>query len=201
MKIGILALQGDVREHVNIIKKLDADAVLIKHPADLEYIDSLIIPGGESTAISLLMKKYGLYSKIKEKHSQGMPIYGTCAGAILLAKKILGNSMKPLGLIDIDIERNSYGRQIDSFEADLSIKNIGDFRGIFIRAPLVKRLHNQAEILAEHNKFPVMIKQNNVLITTFHPELTNDTRVHEYFLSMAKEYKEIKDMHRDIEQI
>lgn len=200
MKIGILALQGDVREHVNILKKLNAESVLVKHPQDLEYIDALIIPGGESTAISLLMRKYGLDKKIKEKCAQGMPIYGTCAGAILLAAKILGNSMKPLGLIDIDIERNSYGRQIDSFEAELSIREIGDFKGVFIRAPVIKRINNGIELLSEHKNYPVMLRQNNVLITTFHPELTNDARVHGYFLSMAEEYKEIKEMHRDIEK-
>ena len=186
MKIGILALQGDVREHANMLKKLNAESVLVKYPQDLEYIDALIIPGGESTTISLLMGKHGLDKKIKEKCAQGMPIYGTCAGAILLATKILGNNMKPLGLIGIDIERNSYGRQIDSFETELSIKSIGNFKGIFIRAPLIKRLHNGAEIMAEHNKFPVMLRQNNVLITTFHPELTNDKRVHEYFIKIVK---------------
>ena len=201
MNIGILALQGDVREHVNILKKLNAESVLVKHPQDLEYIDALIIPRGESTTISLLMRKYGLDKKIKEKCAQGMPIYGTCAGAILLATKILGNNMKPLGLIDIDIERNSYGRQIDSFEAELSIREIGNFKGVFIRAPVIKRFYNGTEILAEHNKFPVMAKQNNILITTFHPELTNDARVHQYFLDMAREYKKIKDIQKDIEQI
>ncbi len=201
MKIGILALQGDVREHISMLKKLNADTVPVKYPEDLEFIDGLIMPGGESTAISLLMGKYGLRQKIQEKHREGMPVYGTCAGAILLGKKILGNGMKPLGLIDIDIERNSYGRQIDSFEANLSIKNIGDFEGIFIRAPVIKRINNGIEILAEHKNHPVMLKQNNILITTFHPELANDTRVHEYFLGMAEEYKGIKDMQRDIEQI
>jgi len=130
-----------------------------------------------------------------------MPIYGTCAGAILLAKEIIKGKIPNLGLIDISIERNSYGRQLDSFETDLSIKHIGEFEGIFIRAPKIKRLHNGAEILCEHNNNPVMIKQNNILITTFHPELTEDTRVHEYFLGMAQEYKEIKDMQRDIEKI
>lgn len=199
MKIGILALQGDVREHANILKKLNAEPVPVKYPEDLGYIDALIIPGGESTAISLLMKNNGLGQKIKEKHSEGMPIYGTCAGAILLAAKILRDSMKPLGLIDIDIERNSYGRQIDSFEADLSIRNIGDFKGVFIRAPVIKRINNGIEMLSEHKNYPVMLRQNNVLITTFHPELTNDARVHQYFLSMAEEYKEIKEMQKDLE--
>ena len=140
MKIGVLALQGDVREHVNMLKKLNAESVLVKYPQDLEYIDALIIPGGESTTISLLMGKHGLDKKIKEKCAQGMPIYGTCAGAILLATKILGNNMKPLGLIDIDIERNSYGRQIDSFEAELSIKEKKNIKGEFIKTTQIKKI-------------------------------------------------------------
>lgn len=199
MKVGILALQGDVREHISILKKLNAEAVSVKMPEDLEDIDALIIPGGESTTMGFLMKKYGLDKKIKEKYSQGMPIYGTCAGAILLAKNIVESRQPKLALIDIEIERNAYGRQNESFEANLEIKEIGDFKGVFIRAPIIKKIYNGAEILAEHNKFPVMIKQDNILITTFHPELTNDSRIHDYFLSMAEEYKKIKDIHRDIE--
>lgn len=198
MKIGILALQGDVREHINILRNLNSEAVKVKMPEDMEDIDALIIPGGESTAIGMLIKKYSLGERIKEKHSQGMPIYGTCAGAILLAKEVLGSKINSLKLADISIERNAYGRQLDSFETELSIKDIGNFKGIFIRAPVIKK-HNGVEILAEHNETPVMIKQDNILITTFHPELTNDARVHKYFLDMAKGYKEIKDIHRDIE--
>ena len=132
MKIGILALQGDVREHINILKKLDAEPIIVKQQADLEHIDALIIPGGETTTIYLLMKKCRLDQAIKEKYKQGLPIYGTCAGAILLAKEIINDKVTNLSLMDIGIERNSYGRQIDSFEADLSIKYIGDFKGIFI---------------------------------------------------------------------
>jgi len=200
MKIGILALQGDVREHINILKKLDAQPVKVKLPADLEDIDALIIPGGESTTISLLMKKYKLDKAIKDKHKQGMPIYGTCAGAIILAKDIIESNQPKLGLVDISIKRNDYGRQIDSFEADLSIKDIGNFKAIFIRSPMIKNLYNGVQILSEHKNKPVMVKQNNILITTFHPELTNDTRVHQYFLNMAQEYKQIKDIHRDLEK-
>ena len=127
MKIGILALQGSIREHSNIIKKLEANPVKVKFPEDMEDIDALIIPGGESTTIGALMKKYRLDKAIKEKHKQGMPIYGSCAGAILLAKEILDNRQIKLDLMDISIKRNEYGRQINSFEADVSIKDIGDF--------------------------------------------------------------------------
>ena len=125
-----------------------------------------------------------------------MPIYGTCAGAILLAKDIIDNKQAKLGLADISIKRNDYGRQIESFETQLLIKNIGDFKGIFIRAPTIKSFYNGVETLSEHKNSPVMVRQNNILITTFHPELTNDTRIHEYFLNMALEYKQIRDIQR-----
>ena len=199
MKVGILALQGDVREHINILNNLGVQSIKVKFPEDLTDIDALIIPGGESTTMGMLMKKYKLDKAIKEKHRQGLPIYGTCAGAILISKEILNDKVQNLNLMDVGIKRNAYGRQIDSFEADLSIKDIGEFKGIFIRAPIVNRFYNGAEVLAEHKNCPVMIKQNNLLITTFHPELANDTRIHQYFLNMAQEYKEIKDIHRDIE--
>ena len=200
MKVGILALQGDVREHMNILRKLDAEPIKVKSPEDLTDIDALIIPGGESTTISLLMRKYKLDAAIKEKHKHGLPIYGTCAGAIVLAKSIIGNNQQKLGLADISIKRNDYGRQINSFETELSIKDIGDFKGIFIRAPTIKSFYNGAEILSEHKNNPVMVRQDNILITTFHPELTNDTRIHKYFLEMAQEYKKVRDVQRDIEK-
>ena len=200
MKVGILALQGDVREHKRILIKLNAEPIEVKLPQDLEDLDALIIPGGESTTIGMLMKKYKLDSKIKQKHKQGMPIYGTCAGAIVLAKDIIDDNQPKLGLVDISIKRNDYGGQIESFEADLSIKNIGEFKGVFIRAPTIKSFYNGVETLSEHKNSPVMVRQNDILITTFHPELTNDTRIHEYFLNMALEYKQIRDMQRDIEK-
>ena len=146
------------------------------------------------------MKKYGLDNAIKEKHKHGMPIYGTCAGAIVLVKSIIGNNQAKLGLADISIKRNDYGRQIDSFETNLSIKDIGNFKGIFIRSPVIKSLHNGIVVLSEHKNSPVMLKQNNLLITTFHPELTNDTRIHEYFLNMAQEYKQTRSMQGDIKK-
>jgi len=200
MKIGILALQGDVREHKRALMKLDVTPIEVKSTQDLEDLDALIIPGGESTTISLMMKKYGLDNAIKEKHKQGMPIYGACAGAIVLAKSIIGDNQAKLGLADISIKRNDYGRQIDSFETNLSIKDIGNFKGIFIRSPVIKSLHNGIVVLSEHKNSPVMLKQNNLLITTFHPELTNDTRIHEYFLNMAQEYKQTRGMQGDIKK-
>ena len=188
MKVGILALQGDVREHKRALAKLGAEPVEVKLPQDLDDIDALIMPGGESTTIGMLMRKYKLDAKIMQKNKEGMPIYGTCAGAILLAKEIIGSKQPKLALADISIKRNDYGRQIDSFEADLSIKDIGEFKGVFIRAPIIKSFYNGAEILAEYKNNPVMMRQDNILITTFHPELTNDTRIHEYFLNMFLEF-------------
>ena len=199
MKIGILALQGDVREHKRAIAKLGAEAVEVKLPQNLDDIDALIMPGGESTTIGMLMRKYKIDTKIKREHAEGMPIYGTCAGAILLAKEIIGSKQPKLALADISVKRNDYGRQIDSFEADLSIKDIGDFKGVFIRAPIIKSFYNGAEILAEYKNNPVMMRQDNLLITTFHPELTNDTRVHEYFLSMAAEHKPVREARKGLE--
>jgi pyridoxal 5'-phosphate synthase pdxT subunit len=200
MKIGILALQGDVREHADMLRKLGAETISVKSKEDLEDLDALIIPGGESTAIGLLMKRYNLDKAIKEKNKQGMPIYGTCAGAIMLAKDIIESKQLKLNLADISIKRNDYGRQVDSFETELQIKGIGNFPGIFIRAPVIKSIHDGVEILSEYKKSPVMLRQHNILITTFHPELTNDTRVHKYFLDMAKEYKEVRDVQRHIEK-
>jgi len=145
------------------------------------------------------MKKYKLDIAIKKKYSLGMPIYGTCAGAIILAKNVIGSSQIKLDLADIGIQRNDYGNQLESFESEISIKSIGNFKGVFIRSPIIKNFYNGVEILSEHKNNPVMVRQNNLLITTFHPELTNDTRIHEYFLEMAQEYKQIRDMQRDIE--
>lgn len=200
MRIGILALQGDVREHKRAIAKLGAEAIEVKLPQDLDDIDALIMPGGESTTIGMLMRKYKLNAKIKQKHKEGMPIYGTCAGAILLAKEIIGSKQPKLALADISVKRNDYGGQMDSFEADLSINGIGDFKGVFIRAPVIKSSYNGAEILAEYKNNPVMMRQDNILITTFHPELTNDTKIHEYFLNMAAEYKPLREARKDLEK-
>src|SRR3989338_837974 len=201
MKIGILALQGDVREHKKALSKLGAESVEVKLPHDLDEVDALIMPGGESTTIGMLMGKYKLDAKIKQKHDEGMPIYGTCAGAILLAKEIIGSKQPKLALVDISIKRNDYGRQIDSFEADLSIKDIGGFKGVFIRAPIIKSIYNGAEVLSEYKNSPVMMRQDNILITTFHPELTNDTKIHKNFLNMAAEYKPLREARKDLEEI
>ena len=186
MKIGVLSLQGDFREHLEMLNRCRIDSISVRLPEDLENVDGLIIPGGESTTIGSLMIKYGLDKKIIQKNNDGMSIYGTCAGAILLAKNILESEQPRLNLLDISIKRNDYGRQIDSFEADLKIENIGKFNGIFIRAPVIEKVNNGVNVLSVLNKKPVLIQKNNILASTFHPELTNDKRVHEYFVDMVK---------------
>jgi len=184
MKIGVLALQGSVKEHVDMLKKCRVEPVLIKLPRDLKEINGLIIPGGESTTIGKLMKKYGFDKSIKRRYKEGMPIYGTCAGAILLAKEIIDSKQLKLGLMDISVRRNDYGRQIDSFEADLNIFD-KPFRGIFIRAPVINSFHNGCKIIAEFEDKPVMVEQGNLLVSTFHPELTSDLSIHKYFVEMV----------------
>lgn len=186
MKIGVLALQGAIREHTALLKKCEVEPVLVKLPLDLETINGLIIPGGESTTIGKLMELYKLDRAIKKKYNEGMPIYGTCAGAILLAKEIINSKQPKLGLMDISIKRNDYGRQIDSFEADLDIFNEKPFRGIFIRAPVIETIHDGCKILAKFQDKPVLVEQNNLLVSTFHPELTDDIRIHKYFIDMIK---------------
>lgn len=186
MKIGVLSLQGDFREHIQMLEKCKVDAVPVKLPSDLDEVNGLIIPGGESTAIGNLMQKYNLDKKIIQKYQSGMAIYGTCAGTILLAKDIIESEQPRLRLLDISVARNDYGRQIDSFESELSIDKIGKFNGIFIRAPVIEKVNNGVKILSKLNNKPVLIQKDNILASTFHPELTNDKRVHEYFVGMVR---------------
>lgn len=185
MKIGILALQGSVKEHFDSVKKCGVEPVLVKMPHDLKHIHGLIIPGGESTTIGKLMRKYGLDKEIRKRHKEGMPVYGTCAGAILLAKDIIGSDQPKLGLMDISIKRNDYGRQVDSFEAEIDIFE-KSFMGIFIRAPVIDAVHDGCRILGKFKGKPVLIEQKNMLASTFHPELTDDLSVHKYFIGMIE---------------
>jgi len=184
MKIGVLALQGSVEEHVKMLKKCGVEPFLVKLPRDLKEINGLIIPGGESITIGKLMRQYGIDKAIKRRYSDGMPIYGTCAGAILLAKNIVGSNQNKLGLMDISIKRNDYGRQIDSFEAELDIFD-KPFNGIFIRAPVISGVHDGCKILSRFENKPVMVEQGNLLVSTFHPELTDDLSIHKYFVEMV----------------
>lgn len=185
MKVGVLSLQGAVEEHLRMIKRCGFEGVKVKTVEDLKKVDRLIIPGGESTAIGKLAKIYGLDREISKRGREGMPIFGTCAGMILLANKIVGNEQIRFNLIDIEVERNAFGRQVDSFEADLKIKDFSGkhFKAVFIRAPYIKKLGREVKVLAKFKGKIVMARQKNILVSSFHPELTDDLRVHKYFLS------------------
>src|SRR3989338_3255859 len=189
IKIGVLALQGDFKEHIEMLKKCNVDATEVRLPEDLEDMGGLITPGGESTTMGSLMLRHGLDRELIKKYKEGMAIYGTCAGAILLAKNIEDSNQPRLSLLDISIKRNDYGRQIDSFESQLEIKKIGRFTGIFIRAPVIEKVNSGINVLSSFNKNPVLVQQGKILASTFHPELTNDRRVHEYFIVMVDRTK------------
>jgi len=186
MKVGVLGLQGDFREHLHVLKRLNVEARDVRTVEDLKIVDALILPGGESTTIARLMTQSGIDQAIQERHRNGMPLYGTCAGMILLAKEVVESKPQGLGLIDITVSRNAYGRQIDSFEADLHIKNMGALHAVFIRAPKITKCGSSVEVLAEHEGALVLARQGRVLVSSFHPELTGDTRIHEYFLRMVE---------------
>jgi len=186
LRIGVLALQGDFAEHIRAFAGLDCDAVPVKRAAEVRECDALVIPGGESTAIGKLCQRFGLDEAIVELSERRAPIWGTCAGMILLAKEIEGNEQWRLGLMDITVRRNAFGRQVDSFEADLAIEGVtsGPVRAVFIRAPFVTGVRADAQVLARFDDKIVMVRQGNLLATAFHPELTDDRRVHEYFMNM-----------------
>jgi 5'-phosphate synthase pdxT subunit len=187
-KVGVLALQGAVREHIQILDKLGVEAIAVKTKEQLEGIEGLIIPGGESTAIGKLLRQYELRGPILDLHTSGTPIMGTCAGLILIAKKIEENDKAHLPLLDVTVQRNAFGRQVDSFEADLAIKGVAeDFQAVFIRAPLITRVGEEVEVLSTVRDQVVAVKQNNLLGISFHPELTDDTRFHAYFLEMVQD--------------
>ncbi|MHB8841442.1 MAG: pyridoxal 5'-phosphate synthase glutaminase subunit PdxT [Candidatus Aquicultor sp.] len=192
VRVGVLALQGAVREHIQHIEALGAAGAAIKWPHELKEIAGLIIPGGESTTIGKLMVEYEFIDAIRDFHAAGKPIYGTCAGMILLAKTITEGDQPLLSLMDIEARRNAFGRQRESFEADLAIKDIGSFKAVFIRAPWIESVGEGVDTLAEFDTIErgaikVMARQGNLLASAFHPELTGDARVHKYFLIMMKE--------------
>ncbi|MEX0710022.1 MAG: pyridoxal 5'-phosphate synthase glutaminase subunit PdxT [Chloroflexota bacterium] len=186
-RIGILALQGDVREHAEAVRDVGADPIEVRLPRDLVGLDALILPGGESTTMRRLIDLYGLREPIVALARGGAPVYGTCAGMILLAQRIADGDEPVLGLLDITVQRNAYGRQLDSFEADLVIPSLGDepVHGVFIRAPLVSELGPDVEVLAvDPDGRPTAVRQGRVLATAFHPELTADRRLHRLLLEM-----------------
>lgn len=184
MKIGVLALQGAFREHIYALEALDVGAVAVRLPEQMDDLAGLIIPGGESTAISKLMETYGFYEPISARYADGMAIWGTCAGAILIAKDVVDGiaGQRSLGLMDVTVRRNAYGRQVDSFEAELDFGHIGDsYRGVFIRAPWIESVGAGVEVLAKHDGHIVAAREDRLMATTFHPELTGDPRIARYF--------------------
>ena len=188
MKIGVLALQGAFAEHISTLNRLDIEAMPVRLPGEIREVDGLIIPGGESTTISRLMAAYDLTDEIGSLVKGGMPVFGTCAGMIIMAKKIPGNNVEPLGLMDMTVKRNAFGRQRESFEAELSIPVLGEepFPGVFIRAPVIASCDEGVEALARlEDGTVVAVRQGRLLATAFHPELTDDGRVHRYFLDMV----------------
>ncbi|MCF6095252.1 pyridoxal 5'-phosphate synthase glutaminase subunit PdxT [Microaerobacter geothermalis] len=192
MKIGVLALQGAVAEHLNMIAQLGAESYAIKRPERLQEMDGLIIPGGESTTIGKLIHQYDFYEPLQQFHREEKPIFGTCAGLIIIAKKIAGQDWNHLGLMDITVERNAFGRQRESFEVNLPMPGVAnDFRAVFIRAPLIKEVGTNVKILAKHKGEIVAVQEGHLLGASFHPELTEDRRMHEYFLHMVESYKKI----------
>jgi pyridoxal 5'-phosphate synthase pdxT subunit len=187
--IGVLALQGAFREHIVTLESLGVQASAIRMPSQLAMLNGLVIPGGESTAIAKLMVSYGFYEPIRQHHDAGMAVWGTCAGAILIAREIIDAvpGQESLGLMDITVRRNAFGRQVDSFEADLDFAHLdeGPFRGVFIRAPWIEEIGSEVESLASHDGKVVAARQSDLMATAFHPELTGDPRVHRYFVEQV----------------
>jgi pyridoxal 5'-phosphate synthase pdxT subunit len=183
VKIGILAVQGDFREHAAMLRRLGAEPVEVRKPEQLEELDGLVIPGGESTAIMRLVRIYGLEDALRRF---SRPVFGTCAGMILLDRD-------HLGLVDLAVRRNAYGRQVASFEADLTLEADDEpLRGVFIRAPRVADAGPDVEVIAEHDGEPVLLRDGRFLVASFHPELTDDTRVHELFLDLVREEQGVR---------
>jgi 5'-phosphate synthase pdxT subunit len=189
MRIGVLALQGDVVEHVSALDESGVDAVLVKTAEDLAGVDGLVIPGGESTTVMKLLDRFELAEPVIARTRDGMPLWGTCMGMIVVARDVTGTQQPTLGLMDISVRRNAFGRQNESAEVSLPIPALGskDFPAVFIRAPWVERAGQAVEVLAERDGRAVMVRQENMLATAFHPELSRDRRVHEYFMRMVRE--------------
>jgi pyridoxal 5'-phosphate synthase pdxT subunit len=190
-RVGVLALQGDTREHLAALREAGAQAITVRRRAELDSVDALVLPGGESTTISLLLREFGLLEPLRVRLADGMPAYGSCAGMILLASEILdagepGREACALGAIDMTVRRNAFGRQVDSFEADVEFQGLdGPAHAVFIRAPWVERVGSAVEVLARAEAHIVAVRQGPMLATAFHPEVTGDRRVHRLFVDMV----------------
>lgn len=184
-RVGVLALQGDVREHLRILENLDVEAVGVKIPETLASVDALVIPGGESTTIGKMAVRFGLLDPLRDAIHDGMPVYGTCAGMILLSGAVTEGDQPLIGALDVMVKRNAFGRQNESFEADLDVTGLDrPFHAVFIRAPWIEKVGSEVEILASVDDHPVMVRQDSILATSFHPELTGDGRIHRMLLEL-----------------
>ena len=186
MKVGVLALQGDVREHISSLIACGVTPISVRRPSELDQVDALVLPGGESTTIAQLSEVFGIFEQIKDRIADGMPIYGSCAGMILLANEILDakQGQKSFGGLDITVRRNAFGRQVDSFESDIAFDDGATdlVRAVFIRAPWVERVGAGVQVLASVDEHPVAVRTQTIFATSFHPELTGDHRIHRYFI-------------------
>ncbi|MFQ5695781.1 MAG: pyridoxal 5'-phosphate synthase glutaminase subunit PdxT [Terriglobia bacterium] len=186
MKVGILALQGDFEAHARVLERLGVEWNYVKRTEDLAGVDALILPGGESTTVLKFLERNGFAESLRQFPAQGKPLFGTCAGAILLAKEVAGRSQASLGLVDITIERNAYGRQVASAvrRGHCTLRDAPPMEMVFIRAPVIRRVGPEVRVLGECDGLPVCVQQGNCLVATFHPELTADTTLHEHFLQL-----------------
>lgn len=181
--VGVLSLQGDVREHLRTLGSLGAQAVPVKTPEQLESVDALVIPGGESTTIGKLAVRFGLLDPMRSAIEAGLPTFGTCAGLILLSGAVTDGDQPLLGVLDVVVRRNAFGRQNESFESDLDVTGLDEpFHAVFIRAPWVEKVGSEIDVLAAIDEHPVMVRQGNILASSFHPELTGDGRIHQILL-------------------
>ena len=192
MQVGVLALQGAFAAHSDCLASIGVQSVEVRTPEQLNSVDALLMPGGESSTMSQLLESSGLFDPISLRIADGMPVFGTCAGMILLASEILDgrSDQRSFSAIDISVRRNAFGRQVDSFEGTIN-SSVGDFQGIFIRAPRIERVGDGVEVLGSINNEPVLVRQGNVLAASFHPELSNDARLHEYFVSITANRKKV----------
>lgn len=184
--VGVLALQGDFREHLSILGTLGVEPVPVKTPESLSSVEALVIPGGESTTIGRMSVRFGLLEPLREAINDGLPVYGTCAGLIFLAASLTEGDQPLIGALDVVVRRNAFGRQNDSFEASLDVEGLDDpFPAVFIRAPWVEKVGSAVEVLASVDEHPVMVRQERILATSFHPELAGDSRIHQMLLDMV----------------
>jgi 5'-phosphate synthase pdxT subunit len=191
VRVGVLALQGDFREHMRMLEAIGADAIEVRTPEELATVDALVIPGGESTTIGRLATLYGLIQPLRARCGDGMPVLGTCAGMIFLSSSTEGDDQPLVGVLDATVRRNAFGRQVDSFEAELRVSGLDEpMRAVFIRAPWIGKVGGDVEVLADiegadGDRHPVLVRQGNILATSFHPELTKDARLHEMLVDLV----------------